>query len=59
MAATEVPIDLYIAAYDDPAAAHEDWDTTEDMVNEKLISVDGLVIVSRGEDAAAGGEEKA
>jgi uncharacterized membrane protein len=50
MAGNDVPIDLYIAAYDDPSAAQADWDTIKDLVKEKLITVDGLVLVSRGED---------
>src|SRR5262245_35178370 len=47
---TDAPIDLYIAAYDDPAAAQQDWDAIKGLVKEKLITVDGLVLVSRGED---------
>jgi uncharacterized membrane protein len=47
---TDVPVDLYIAAYDDPSAAQEDWDAIKGMVKDKLITVDGLVLVSRGED---------
>jgi len=47
---TDVPIDLYVAAYDDPAAAQEDWDAIKALVREKLITVDGLVLVSRRED---------
>jgi uncharacterized membrane protein len=46
----DVPIDLYVAAYDDPAAAQEDWDQIKGMVKDKLITVDGLVLVSCGED---------
>ena len=47
---TDVPIDLYIAAYDDPAAAQGDWDAIKGMVKDKLITVDGLLLVSRGDD---------
>lgn len=47
---TDVPIDLYIAAYDDPAAAQADWDEIKGLVKDNLITVDGLVLVSRGED---------
>jgi uncharacterized membrane protein len=50
MTPSDVPIDLYIAAYDDPAAAQDDWDAIKWMVKEKLITVDGLLLVSRGED---------
>jgi hypothetical protein len=41
MAANDVPIDLYIAAYDDPSAAQADWDTIKDMVKERLTPSTG------------------
>lgn len=50
----DVPIDLYIAAYEDPSAAQADWDAIKGLVNVKLITVDGLVLVSRGEDGEIG-----
>ena len=45
-----VPVDLYIAAYNDEGAAQGDWDTIKDLAKEKLITVDGLVLVRRGTD---------
>jgi uncharacterized membrane protein len=47
MTASEAPIDLYIAAYDDENAAQEDWDEIKRLVEAKLIRLDGLVLVSR------------
>jgi uncharacterized membrane protein len=47
MAEHEVPVDLYIAAYSDPSAAQEDWDTIKQLARDKVITVDGLVLVSR------------
>ena len=34
--ATDAPVDLYIAAYDDPNAARGDWDTIKDLAKEKI-----------------------
>ena len=48
--ATDAPVDLYIAAYDDPNAARGDWDTIKDLAKEDLIKVDGLILVSRTDD---------
>jgi uncharacterized membrane protein len=45
-----LPIDLYIAAYDDPSAARGDWDSIKDLAKEDLIKVDGLILVSRTDD---------
>jgi len=42
--------DLYIATYSDPGAAQEDWDDIKRLVRDKAIVVDGLVLVSRGDD---------
>ena len=44
------PVDLYIAAYADPDAAQGDWSAIKEMAKEKTITVDGLVLVSRGMD---------
>ena len=44
------PVDLYIAAYADPDAAQGDWDAIKEMEKEKTITVEGLVLVSRGMD---------
>lgn len=48
--ATDAPVDLYIAAYDDPNAARGDWDTIKDLAKEDTIKVDGLILVSRTDD---------
>ncbi|HEY6762151.1 MAG TPA: hypothetical protein VI318_21815, partial [Baekduia sp.] len=47
---SDVPVDLYIAAYDDPDAARADWDVIKDLASDDVIKVDGLVLVSRGAD---------
>ena len=41
--ATDAPVDLYIAAYDDPDAARGDWDTIKELAKDDMIKVDGLV----------------
>ena len=48
--ATDAPIDLYIAAYDDPDAAQADWKAIKQLANDDLIKIDGLILVSRRED---------
>ena len=51
MASTsEAPVDLYIAAYDDPDAARGDWDTIKQLAHDDVIKVDGLILVSRRAD---------
>jgi uncharacterized membrane protein len=50
MAEHDVPADLYIAAYSDPSAAQEDWDAIKQLARDKVITVDGLVLVSRDPD---------
>ena len=47
MAQTDVPIDLYIAAYADPHAAQADWDDIKALARDDVITVDALVLVSR------------
>jgi uncharacterized membrane protein len=47
---SDVPVDLYIAAYSDPDAAQDDWDVIKELASEKLITVDALVLVSRDLD---------
>jgi uncharacterized membrane protein len=47
---SEVPVDLYIAAYSDPDAAQADWDAVKELARDKVITVDGLLLVSREED---------
>jgi uncharacterized membrane protein len=44
------PVDLYIAAYADQDAAQTDWDAIKELAKQKSITVDGLVLVSRGMD---------
>jgi len=50
MAATETPVDLYIATYPDPDAARGDWETLKQLAKDDLIKVDGLILVSRSSD---------
>ena len=44
------PVDLYIATYSDPGAAQQDWDDIKQLARDKVITVDGLVLVSRDAD---------
>ena len=48
--AQDAPVDLYVAAYDDPAAAQQDWDTIKRLASEKVLRVDGLVLLIRDAD---------
>jgi uncharacterized membrane protein len=48
--ATDMPVDLYVAAYDDPNAARGDWDMIKELAKDDTIKVDGLVLVSRHTD---------
>ena len=50
MAQDEAPLDLYIAVYDDPDAAQQDWDGIKQLAKDDIITVEGLVLVSRDED---------
>src|SRR5215207_874887 len=43
----DVPVDLYIAAYDDADAAQEDFDALKELVKDGLIFMDVAVLVSR------------
>ena len=47
---TEVPVDLYVAAYDDPNAAQADWDAIKQLAKDDVITVEALVLVSRDMD---------
>ena len=47
---TDAPVDLYIAAYDDPDAARGDWDSIKELAKDDTIKVDGLILVSRRAD---------
>jgi uncharacterized membrane protein len=48
---SDAPVDLYIAVYSDADAAQTDWDTMKELVDDDVITLDGLVLVSRGDDA--------
>lgn len=50
MAKDDVPVDLYVAAYTDPAGAQQDWVAIKRMVKDKVLTVEALVLVSRDED---------
>ena len=43
---TDAPVDLYIAAYDDPDAARGDWDAIKQLAHDDVIKVDGLVLTA-------------
>jgi uncharacterized membrane protein len=47
---TDAPVNLYIAAYTDPDAARNDWDTLTQLAADDVIKVDGLILVSRRSD---------
>jgi uncharacterized membrane protein len=47
---TDAPMDLYVAAYADPAAARGDWDAIKQLAKDDTIKVDGLILVSRRGD---------
>ena len=44
---SDAPADLYIATYSDPGAAQEDWDGIKELARDGVITLDGLVLVSR------------
>jgi uncharacterized membrane protein len=44
---SDVPVDLYIAAYDDADAAQEDFDALKELVKDGVIFMDVAVLVSR------------
>lgn len=47
MAKNDVPVDLYVAAYADPDGAQEDWDAIKQLVKDKVLTVEALVLISR------------
>ena len=47
---TDVPVDLYVAAYSDPDAAQDDWKGIQALAKEKVITVEALLLVGRGPD---------
>ena len=46
----DAPLDLYIAAYDDPSAAKQDYDDLKKLQHGGYIFIDGAVLVSREAD---------
>ena len=46
----DVPIDLYIAGYDDPTAAKIDFDALKKAQREGIVMIDGAILVSRDAD---------
>ena len=50
MAKDDVPVDLYIAAYADAQGAQRDWDAIKQLVKDKVLTVEALVLVSRDDD---------
>jgi uncharacterized membrane protein len=47
---SQVPVDLYIAAYNDPNAAQADWDAIKQLAQDDVITVEALVLVNRDMD---------
>src|SRR4051794_41234930 len=45
----DTPVDLYLAAYNDPDAAQQDWDTIKALSAEHVITPLALVLISRDE----------
>ena len=50
MSKSDAPVDLYIAAYMDPDGAQQDWDGIKQMVDDKVIEVEAMALVSRDEN---------
>ena len=50
MATDDVPVDLYVAAYADPDGAQQDWDAIKQLVKDKVLTVEALVLISRDDD---------
>ncbi|HST40644.1 MAG TPA: DUF1269 domain-containing protein [Conexibacter sp.] len=46
-ARTAAPVDLYVAAYAAEDAARADWDALKQLAKDDVITVDGLILVSR------------
>jgi uncharacterized membrane protein len=47
---SDIPVELYVAAYSDPDAAQQDWDAVRQLAKDKVITVEALVLVSRDAD---------
>ena len=50
MPVDEAPLDLYIAAYEDSGAVEQDWKRVKQLVKDKVVSVEALVLVTRTDD---------
>jgi uncharacterized membrane protein len=50
MPVDEAPLDLYIAAYEDSGAVEQDWKRVKQLVRDKVVSVEALVLVTRTDD---------
>jgi uncharacterized membrane protein len=50
MSSGDAPLDLYIAAYSDPAAAGADWDQIKQLAKDKVVTIEALILVSRDTD---------
>ena len=47
---TDTPLDLYIAGYDDPGSAKQDFDALKKAQREGVVFIDGAILVSRDPD---------
>ena len=47
---SDAPLDLYIAGYDDPAAAKADFDALKKAQRQGIVFIDGAILVSRDAD---------
>ena len=50
MSSVDAPLDLYIAAYGDAAAAEADWDQIKQLAKDKVVTLEALILVSRDAD---------
>jgi uncharacterized membrane protein len=49
-AVEEAELDLFVATYDDPATAQQDWHGMKELVGEGAVSAEAMVLVHRTED---------
>jgi uncharacterized membrane protein len=47
---SDAPLDLYIAGYDDPEAAKEDFAALKKAQREGIVFIEGAVLISRDDD---------
>ena len=47
---SDAPLDMYIAGYDDPAAAKADFDALKKAQRQGIVFIDGAILVSRDAD---------